>query len=128
MGGKIFVVNSVKTNLPRFVLSPLSELQRTELLVLGLVGWELAAPTSLDFLPLVAASWPAAAAPAAASCRGRAETFLVLAATEAQYSHLRPSTLVSSTTVNIIYYAHVNINLGISQLPLPIESSLGETQ
>ena len=86
----------------RFVLSPLSELQRTELLVLGLVGWELAAPTSLDFLPLVAASSPPAAAPAAASCRGRAETFLVLAATEAQYSHLRPSTLVSSTTVNIV--------------------------
>ena len=110
------------------MLSPLSELQRTELLVLGLVGWELGAPTSLDFLPLVAASWPAPAAPAAASCRGRAETFLVLAATEAQYSHLRPSTLVSSTTVNIFYYAHLNINLGISQSPLPIESSLGETQ
>ena len=86
--------------MPRFVLSPLSELQRTELLVLGLVGWELAAPTSLDFLPLVAASSP----PAAASCRGRAETFLVLAATEAQYSHLRPSTLVSSTTVNIVIH------------------------
>ena len=84
--------------MPRFVLSPLSELQRTELLVLGLVGWELAAPTSLDFLPLVAASSPSAAA----SCRDRAETFLVLAATEAQYSHLRPSTLVSSTTVNIV--------------------------
>ena len=41
------------------MLSPLSELQRTELLVLGLVGWELAAPTSLDFLPLVAAVAPA---------------------------------------------------------------------
>ena len=90
--------------MPRFVLSPLSELQRTELLVLGLVGWELAAPTSLDFLPLVAASSPPAAAPAAASCRGRAETFLVLAATEAQYSHLRPSTLVSSNTVNIVIH------------------------
>ena len=76
----------------------LSGLQEMELTVLARVRWDLAAPTSLDFLPLLWSSISRGIILPANVTNTKvlenAETFLVLAATEAKYCHRYPSLMV----------------------------------
>lgn len=80
---------------------PLSQLQEMEMLVLTRLRWELCSPTSLDFVPFLISKLAPLALQQTGKCiqikavQDQIEMFLVLAATEACYSHLRPSILVS---------------------------------
>ena len=75
----------------------LASLQEMELTVLARVSWDLASPTSLDFLPLF---WSRISRDNNFSTNvtkqlfKNAETFLVLAATEEKYCRRNPSLMV----------------------------------
>ena len=76
----------------------LASLQQAELTVLARVSWDLASPTSLDFLPLL---WSRISRDynfptnVTKQVFQNAETFLVLAATESRYCQRNPSLLVT---------------------------------
>ena len=82
----------------------LASLQEMELTVLARVSWDLASPTSLDFLPLF---WSRISRDNNFSTYvtkqlfKNAETFLVLAATEEKYCRRNPSLMVKHFLRNI---------------------------
>ena len=78
----------------------MSELQYMEMKVLTNLKWELASPTSSQFLDLILANFESILSnPVLSLVQNHAGTFLSLAATEYRFYNVKPSLLVSKVFI-----------------------------
>ena len=90
----------------------MTELQDMEMMVLEKIRWELASPSSSEFLDIILANLEETISSQVINLvQKHAQTFLALAATEYRFCNIRPSVLVSNyiniSLVNILFHPYI---------------------